>query len=109
MSINYGGVEFSQPIPLSSWEPPFKGGLYAIVVPDQTSKPKPFRVVYFGQSSNMSERGFSSHYKGNFWLRQAGSEANLYIATYLMPNSSERDRVALEDRLVGEYRPACND
>lgn len=53
MSINYDGIQFTDPVKLNTWEPPFHAGLYAILVPDQFIQPKPYAVVYFGESSNM--------------------------------------------------------
>jgi len=89
MSIIYDGTQFTEPVKLNTWEPPFRAGLYAILVPNQTVKPKAYAIVYFGESGNMSERGFLSHHKRSCWIRQAGSESNLWISTYLMPNSTE--------------------
>jgi hypothetical protein len=109
MSINYDNVQFSEPIRLNDWEPPFRAGLYAILFPDQTITPKPFAVVYFGESGNMSERGFASHHKRACWISRSGNVNNLWIATYLMPNSTEEERRIIESRLISKYRPPCND
>lgn len=109
MAIIYDSVQFSDPIRLNNWDPPFRAGLYAILIPDQAIQPKPFSVVYFGESGNMSERGFSSHHKRSCWLTRAGNENNLWIATYLMPNSIEQERTTIESRLISKYRPPCND
>jgi hypothetical protein len=108
MSIIFNGVSFSEPESLAFWTPPFKAGLYAILIPSPNISPKPFEVIYFGESGNMSERGFASHHRRACWLRQAGNEANLYIAVYLMPNSSEQERKQIEAALIAKYNPQCN-
>lgn len=111
MSIKYNEVNFSEPERLSNWAPPYRAGLYVIMVPDQNMKPKPYRAIYFGESGNMSERGFNSHHKKNCWINTAGSEGNLFISTHLMPDSSEKERRNIEERLVQEYNTNryCND
>jgi len=111
MSIIYNGVNFSEPERLVNCNPPFRAGLYVILIQDQTMKPKPFKAIYFGESGNMSERGFGSHHKKPCWIRTAGSEGNLYISANLMPNSTENERRNIEERLIQKYNTKnyCND
>ncbi|MGD0591234.1 MAG: hypothetical protein ABSA44_10620 [Bacteroidota bacterium] len=110
MSINFNDIAFTEPELLSKWNPPNRAGLYAIMIPNQSSKPKPFEVVYFGESGNMSERGYSSHHKRDCWLRQASNnENNLFISTYYLPSSTDEQRRAIEAKLVAHYKPHCND
>ena len=111
MSINYSGCLFSEPISLTIWQAPSVSGIYAILVPDSQARPKPFRVVYFGEAGNLSTRGIGrSHHKYNDWLQQGGTLlSNLYIAIYPTLNFTEQQRLALEAQLIRDYRPACND
>lgn len=109
MSIIYSTIAFTEPEKLSNWEPPHRAGIYAILIPDSNSKPRPFSVVYFGESENMSERGFASHHKRYCWVKKAGNENNLYVSTYLMPNSTKEQRTTIESQLVQTFRPSCND
>lgn len=109
MSIRYGGYVFDAPAPLAAWSAPGKAGVYAILVPDQTYRPMPFRVIYFGESGDMSERGFlKGHRKYSCWIREAGSEESLYIAVYPMPKSTPEQRRAVESKLISEVGPVCN-
>jgi hypothetical protein len=109
MSINYGGIQFNDPVRVTEWLPPFRAGLYAILVPDQSASPKPFRAIYFGESSNLSERGFlRSHIRYNSWIREAYSNNNLYISVHYMPDSTQQQRMELEKRLIDTYHPVCN-
>jgi hypothetical protein len=108
MSINFSGYVFSEPSLLSAWDPPFKAGVYVILKYDSSCKPKPYLPLYFGESSNMSERGFTSHHARSCWIRNAGAVNKLYIATHLMPSSTEQGRRAVEAKLIAAYRPVCN-
>jgi hypothetical protein len=111
MSIKCGNIEFEGPYPITNWEPPRRAAVYAIMMkPDPRNKPTTYRVLYFGESSNLSERGFyRSHHKYACWSREAGSESNLYIGIYRMPGSTPEQRRELESKLVEQYRPVCND
>jgi hypothetical protein len=110
MIIKWGEVEFEGPYPITDWEPPNQAAVYAIMM-----KPYPqmkvYKFVYFGESGNLSERGFyRAHHKYDCWIREAGSEGNLYIGIHRMPDSTDEQRRKLESVLMlGPYKPACND
>ena len=109
MAIRYGGYVFDAPAPVARWSAPHRAGVYAILVADQTYQPMPFRVIYFGESGNMSERGFlNGHPKYSCWIREAGSEQSLYIAVYPMPESTPEHRRAVAGGLISEIGPVCN-
>jgi len=77
---------------------------------DPIYRPNSYRILYFGESSNLSERGFyRTHQKYRCWLEHAGSESNLYIGIYLMPDSTEQERRKVEAGLFEQYKPPCND
>jgi hypothetical protein len=107
---------FEEPWRLSSWYPPRVAGIYAILVFDVNFEPKPYRVIYFGQSSSFSERGFPDrHERYQDWLTAANhaglgllGDPELYIAIMRMPFSTEASRVEVEQALIEKYRPACN-
>ena len=111
MSIKWGNVDFNGPYSIALWDPPYRAALYAIMIkPDQYNKPETYQIIYFGESSNLSERGFySSHHKYNCWVEQAGSLSNLYIGIHAMPNSTKDERTKLETALIAKFKPACND
>ena len=60
-------VKFDGPTPIRKWEPPRCAAVYAIMIkPDPSNKPNTFRIIYFGESGNLSDRGFcESHQKYN--------------------------------------------
>ena len=109
MAIRYGDYVFDAPAPVAPWSAPHVAGVYAILVADQTCQPMPFRVIYFGESRNMSARGsFRGHPRYPCWIREAGSEQSLYIAVYPMSESTPEQRRAVADRLISEIAPVCN-
>ena len=110
MSITWGSTKFEGPFPINSWEPPYRAAVYSIMFkPDPSNKPSTFRIIYFGESGNLSNRGFyKSHHKYKCWIQEAGSETNLYIGLYLMPGSNEEERRKIEISLIDQYNPACN-
>ncbi len=108
MSIKFSDYVFSEPILLNDWEPPYKAGIYVILKYDSSCTPRPYSYLYFGESGNISERGFTSHHARPCWIRNAGGEAKLYIATYLMPSSTAEERRAVEAKLIAYYQPVCN-
>ncbi len=109
MTIQYGNYVFSEPVQIDNWTPTYRAGIYAILKPGRSVSPKPFAVLYFGESGNLFDRGFfRAHHRYLCWLREAGLERNLYIAVYLMPDSTPDQRRAVESALISQYGPICN-
>ena len=106
--IVFANFRFTEPRPFSLRFPPPGGGIYAILVPDNTAKPRPFRVIYFGQASELHDRVRSNHEHYSEWLKHAGGPLGLYVSFYPM-TGGERARVATEQQLIGHYLPVCND
>ena len=111
MTIPLGDIKFDGPYPIINWDPPCRAAVYAIMIkPDPIKKPETFRIIYFGESSNLSERGFyKSHHKYQCWMQQARSESNIYIGIYKMPDLTQQQRSEIEQKLVNQYKPVCND
>jgi hypothetical protein len=102
---------FEGPFPLATWQVPRKAGVYAILHRrDGEKASKEYIVDYCGESGNMAS------YRGYPWLRHrlkrlihySGSADNLYIAVYLMPESSRHDRRALEKDIIETFKPHFN-
>lgn len=110
MTITWGNTVFSEPELLSSWNPPFRAALYAIMMrPDSVGNPTSFRILYFGESGNLSDRGFGTHHKRDCWIEHAGGLDNVYVGLHFMPDSTEEQRCNLETALKNQYAPDCND
>ena len=110
MGIEFSDHQFTEPLLLSQWEAPYKAGLYAVLIYDTSCSPKPYRLVYIGQSSNMSERDIgASHHKYTCWTAEAQERnTHLYIVIHLMPNSTEQERLGAKQKIIQSYDPSCN-
>jgi hypothetical protein len=111
MTITWGNTRFDGPYSITGWNPPFRAAVYAIMVKSNPiSKPATYSILYFGESSNLSERGFfRSHHKYQCFLQHANSESDLYIGIHLMPGSTLAQRQYVESNLIRQFRPPCND
>lgn len=106
MPITWGGITFTTPVRITTWEAPYRAAVYTISIRTDNS----FSPIYFGESGNLDERGFlRSHHSYQCWLREAVSEQNIYISIYPMPNSTEEQRQEIEGRLISQYHPVCNE
>lgn len=110
MSITWGDYEFDGPSRLDSWIAPRRAGVYAIMYKkDSANKPRTYTIIYFGESENLSERGFPwDHHRAKCWIDKAGSKSNVYIGVHYMPGSTQAQRSAVEQALIAKYSPACN-
>jgi hypothetical protein len=109
LTIQWGNITFDGPYRITTWDPPYRAAVYAIMY-KQDPNSNTYYIIYFGESSNLSDRGFyRSHHKFQCWLRAAGSESNIYIGIYQMPNSSPEERRRVESALINQYNPRCND
>lgn len=115
MTIKWGRtieIEFDGPISMEEWTPPRCATIYAIMIkPDSRNRPNTFRIIYFGESENLSERGFyNSHHKYSCWHENASEiNSDIFIGIYRMPNSTEERRKEIERSLINDYNPVCND
>jgi hypothetical protein len=102
------GYEFTEPKSITTWDAPYRAAVYAIVRPG--SEPNKWVVLYFGESGNLSKRDVGSgHHKYDCWLREAGSEVNIFVAYHAMPNSTDEERREVEEDLIRQGKPPCND
>ncbi len=106
IGIRYDRYFFDGPVPISTWAPPDRAGVYAILVPGQLGPD----LVYFGESGNLSRlRKFRHNPKYPCWLEKAGSEEYVLVAFHLAPQSTRGQRRAIRKRLIAQYRPTCNE
>jgi hypothetical protein len=99
---------FTEPIALGTGLLPSSAGVYAILVSDPGWQPRPYRPIYFGEAVDLAARVVGSHEKHDEWRRAAGTGDQLYVAYHLMSGCDE-ERTALEQGLIAEYRPECNE
>ncbi|MGA8184505.1 MAG: hypothetical protein WB819_12775 [Terriglobia bacterium] len=106
--IAFSNRAFTEPAPFSLAMPPVSSGIYAILAPDDSCRPRPFRTIYFGESGNFSQHVTGHHERFNDWRAEAGGAANLYVAFCPTPLLKEEQRRWVEYDLIARYRPACN-
>jgi hypothetical protein len=64
-----------------------------------------FRAIYFGHATDLSAGLLKNHERHAEWLRIAGTDWNLYLATHEMSFSTEAQREAALGVLARAYRP----
>jgi hypothetical protein len=102
---------FDGPYRLDSWEAPKQSGVYAVLHKTASDTgPVTYIMDYCGQGRNLSS------YRGYPWIyhrmkrlvSRTGSEENVYVAVFLMPNSSKLERRQIEEALLKTFNPYFN-
>jgi len=99
------------PYRLDTWEAHQQSGVYA-VLHKTTSDAGPITYIidYCGQGLNLAS------YRGYPWIQhrmkrliaRTGSKENVYIAVFLMPDSSKQERRQIEEALLKTFNPYFN-
>jgi hypothetical protein len=85
MGIFVSGFHFNGPIPIPKEIPQLDQGLFAIFIPEDPRNPNRYRVVYIGDSKEISKIGsFTSFYGYEMLLAISRSQSNLYIGLCVM-------------------------
>ncbi len=66
------------------------------------------RVIFFGESGNISAHLTPWHEKYAAWCNVAGGAINLHVAFLPMESSPDEERTAILSALVAQYQPECN-
>ena len=105
MTIQILHYEFLGPIKLDEWGPPMDKVVFVILSRNKDL----FNIIYINQSEKTNDTAFFiKHKKFKCWLTHAGSEKNLYLSIYLMPESDEKERQKLVNKALARYKPICN-
>jgi hypothetical protein len=105
MTIQILHYEFLGPVKLSEWGPPMEEVVYVIMGRSEDS----FKILYANQSEKTKETDFfTKNDKFKCWITHAGSEDNLYLSIYPMPDSDKDTRQKIADKTIGKYKPICN-
>jgi hypothetical protein len=112
--INFGGYSFSEPTILPSTPTAVdvflgQSGLYAILVHDPSCTPRPFRVLYFGESDNIKTRATGTHENFSRWRTQAGPVTQIYRSLCPLSSATKLKRQQVESALIAKYAPPCNE
>ena len=101
--ITLGGLAFNGPFLAPLWSPPKCAGLYAVLVPGW--RLLTFRALYFGQAELFDGELLKAHPRHPEWLTIAGTDWNLYVATYEMSFSTPSQRESAARELARSYNP----
>ena len=104
--ITYENVRFSDPKRFPPLLIPPTHGLYAIMVVNTSYRPRPYRLLYIGETECLHERLTTSHEKYEDWKREAQG-ATLYYA-YHWFHGTQDSRKVLEAELIAKLNPPCN-
>ncbi len=105
--IYFRDRRFSEPLPFHSAITVPTQGIYAILVRDEGYTPRPFQVLYFGESERLARRVTAQHESYGDWERQARG-AVLFVAFYNTAGTPSRLRKELAKQLIQDYNPPCN-
>ena len=105
MTIQILHYEFLGPVKLSEWGPPMEEVVYIIMARSEDN----FKILYVDQSEKTKDADFfTKNDKFKCWITHAGSENNLYLSIYPMPDSDKISRQKIVDKTIGKYNPICN-
>jgi hypothetical protein len=83
-------------------------GIYAVLVADENCSPSRLRVLYFGQTDDLSSAVTRGSSRYTEWLRRARNRP-LRVSVHVLPaTSSETERRDLELGFIAAYQPICN-
>lgn len=102
---------FEGPFSLETWDSPKQAGVYTVMHRiGQENRPNTYVVDYCGHSRNLSLVW------GYPWIKQrkkrliarTGSPQNLYIAVFILPNSTRHERQRIKKAMVKAFNPYFN-
>jgi hypothetical protein len=102
---------FDGPYRLDSWEAPQQSGVYAVLHKTASDEGQITYIIdYCGQGRNLSSfRGYPwIHHRMKRLISRTGSKENVYIAVFLMPDSSKQERRQIEEALLKTFNPYFN-
>jgi hypothetical protein len=101
--ITLGSLGFNGPFLAPLWSPPKTAGLYAVLVPGW--RLLTFRALYFGQAESFNPDLVKSHARHAEWVTIAGTDWNLYVATYEMSFATRSQLEQAARELARSYKP----
>jgi hypothetical protein len=105
MTIQIIHYEFLGPIKLDQWGPPMEDVIFVILAREKDA----FNIIYVNESEKTNKNDFFiKNKKFKCWISHAGSEKNLYLSIYLMPDSDSKDRQRIVNKVISHYKPICN-
>lgn len=105
--INYGGLLFTNPVPIAYALPPKDPGLYVIQVRNPNFGPMPFQPIAFGASDNLAAGRLESHAQYPRWKIHRPANRGLF-ASYCLPSINRAQSLPISERCgVRSAEPRC--
>lgn len=102
-NINYGGLIFTNPVPLSYALPPHDPGLFAIQVRSLSYGPLPFQPIAFGAAENLAAVMLEMHPDLPLWEAHRLADSGLFVSYCLLRYESAGYRDAMQADLAAQY------
>lgn len=106
--LQYLTTTFTEPLQqypsLAWWK---RQGLYVVLAPNTSMRPRQFDLLYVGETANLPSRLCDQHEKCSEW-RGAAAGRPLYFAWSCTDGRSEPERKAIEAAIIKAYNPPCN-
>ena len=101
--INYGGLLFTNPVPLTYALPPNDPGLFAIQVRSLSYGPLPFEPIALGAAANLADVVLEAHPDFEMWRSHRLADGGLFASYCLLRYESEGYRDAMQADLTAQY------
>lgn len=106
--INYGGLMFTNPVPLAYALPPNDPGLFAIQVRSLSYGPLPFQPIAFGAAENLAGMVLEAHADFELWNSHRLAGSGLFVSYCLLRYESAAYREAMQADLMAQYVSAAD-
>ncbi|MEO5699067.1 MAG: hypothetical protein ABIS17_17200 [Casimicrobiaceae bacterium] len=104
-SINYGGLVFTNPVPVAYALPPTDPGIFAIQVRSLSYGPMPYQPIAFGASDNLAAVVFETDPAFERWQAHRLAGGGLFVSYCMLRYQSESYRDSMLAELAAQYLP----
>ncbi|MEP7208105.1 MAG: hypothetical protein ABI920_14285 [Casimicrobiaceae bacterium] len=105
-SINYGGLVFTNPVPIAYALPPKDPGIYAIQVRSLSYGPMPYQPIAFGVSDNLAAVVVETVPAFEHWQAHRLAGSGLFVSYCMLRYQSESYRDSMAAELAAQYLPS---
>ena len=101
--INYGGLLFTNPVPVAYALPPKDPGLYVIQVRNLSFGPVPFQPIAFGASDNLAAIRLELHPHFPRWKIHRLANLGLFASYFPLRYEAAAYREETQAELIAQY------
>ncbi len=106
-AINYGGLIFTNPVPVAYALPPHDPGLYAIQVKSLSYGPLPYQPIAFGAAPNLADVVLEAEPAFADWKAHRLADSGLFVSYCMLRYQSVSYRESMLAELAAQYLPAA--